>query len=275
MTPFDPGLYLPRVTGSAWWRPLLDLHGQSLDQLRKNRIDLRRAEFHPAGEQRISEPQLLAWRESLNDWASDRSFPAAMNLGKSSAWDVELGLRLLKDLGHLPEILHPDVWCWLATNLLPHFVAYRWGWPEPKDGETPVGGDAWARFGPGPKNGLRLAVQRILTYGPDIASRASEQEFQSLQNRPAYGLDKRVARLVLQTLVDAFDDPASNYGKNGGTRTLDANDVCIELRLINSLQPFCFAVEDNIVSTVEEIIERLPNIRRPLTPTGLASSDNR
>ena len=261
MTRFDADLHLPRATGSATWRPLLTLRGESAEQLVDNPIDIRSAEFHPGGEQRITESQLRAWRSDLNDWAYDRGFPTALNTERRSTWDVELGSRLLDDIEGLPEALHPDVWCWIATHLLPHFVVYRWGWPTGTDGEPPTSRQQWARFGSDLRNGLRLALHRIVTYGPELATRASEQEFQSIQYRPAFGLDQRVARLVLGTLIRAFDDPASNYGKQGGTRALDCNDVCIELRVINSLQPLCFAADDEISRVADDVIARLPELR--------------
>ncbi|MCU1365753.1 MAG: hypothetical protein JWN39_1392, partial [Ilumatobacteraceae bacterium] len=135
MTRVDAGLHLPRATGSSTWRPLLPLVGQSPEFFIDNPIDIRRAEFHSGGEQRISESQLLAWRRDLNDWAYDRGFPAPLNTERRSAWDVELGVRLLEDTQELPEAFHPDVWCWLATHLLPHFIVYRWGWPSSTNGE--------------------------------------------------------------------------------------------------------------------------------------------
>jgi hypothetical protein len=262
MSRFDADTHLPRATGSTSWRPLVELHGKSPEELSDNPIDLRRAEFHPAGERHVTEDELLSWRDDLNSWAYDRGYPSPLNTERRSNWDVELGTRLLDDTSGLPEALHPDVWCWIATHLLPHFVVYRWNWPALTHGHPPTGRAQWARFGTDLRNGLRLAVHRILTYGPDIAKRASEQEFQSIQYRPAFGLDQRVARIVLATLVDAYDDPTSNYGKNGGTRALDADDVCIELRLINSLRPLCFASDDDIVAIVHDSIDRLPEYRK-------------
>ncbi|MEP2372304.1 hypothetical protein [Ilumatobacter sp.] len=240
-------------------------------------IDLRRAEFHPAGDRQVSQDELVAWRDDLNAWAHDRGYPSALNSERRSTWDVELGARLIEDTSGLSEALHPDVWCWIATHLLPHFVVYRWGWPNLKDGSPPAGRSEWARFGPDLRNALRLAMHRILTYGPDLAARASEQEFQSIQYRPAFGLDQRVARIVLHTLVEAFDDPNSNYGKNGGTRSLDNNDVCIELRVINSLRPLCFVSDENLVQIVHDVVKRLPDLRsnesNSAAPTELAERE--
>lgn len=260
---FDAGTHLPRASGSTAWRSLGAIHGVQPDALLQLPLDLKRAEFHPAGQRQVSTDELYAWRDDLNNWAFDNGFPASLNNERRSTWDVELGTRLLQDTGGLPEAFHPDVWCWIATYLLPHFVVYRWGWPKVSNGASPEGRDAWARFGVDLRNGLRLALHRIATYGPEVCQRATEQEFQSIQYRPAFGLDRRVARVVLSTLVDAFDDPASNYGKNGGTRALDADDVCIELRLINSLRPLCFASDDRIAAIVHDAIDRLPTYRKP------------
>ncbi len=268
MTKFEPGTHFPRAAGSTSWWPLLDLHGQLPEALMENTFDLRKAEFHPAGDIQATEQQLQAWREGLNQWAYEHRFPGQLNDERRSEWDVELGLRFQEDTKGLSEAFHPDVWCWLAVHLLPHLVVYRWGWPAASDGQPPTGRAAWARFGTSLQNGLRLALHRVVTYGPEIARRASEQEFQSIQNRPAYGRDQRVARAVLRTLVDAAEDGSSVYGKGGGGgRALDADRVCTELRLINSLQPFCFAKDEEIVDTVMGVIERLPELRNVHRPT--------
>ncbi|MEQ1698535.1 MAG: hypothetical protein ABMA25_00400 [Ilumatobacteraceae bacterium] len=267
MTRFDPTTHFPRAAGGTAWRALLDVYGSMPDTFMERSIDLKRADFHPAGTNRVSEADLLSWRQDLNNWAADRAFPSELNSERRSAWDVELGIRLLDDTSGLPEAFHPDVWCWIAIHLLPHFVVYRWDWPKLVEDAPPSGRSAWARFGGDLRNGLRLAMHRISTYGPEISRRATEQEFQSIQYRPAFGLDKRVAHAVLGTLVDAYDDPDSNYGKNGGSRALDADDVCIELRLINSLRPLCFASDERISSIVLEVIERLPQFRKPAKVT--------
>lgn len=263
MSWFEDDTHFPRASGSGTWRQLLDLYGKSAEQLIDLPIDLKRAEFHPAGGHRVTEARLLEWRADLNDWAYDNGFPAKLNGQRISDWNVALGMRLLTDTRNIPEALHQGVWCWLATNLLPHFVIHRWGWPASSDGEPPNGREKWARFGLDLRNGLRLAVHRIITYGPELTGRATEQEFQSIQYRPAFGFDQRVARIVLSALVEAFHDPRSNYGKDGGDRTDDANDVCMELRVVNSLRPLCFASDAQIAGVVHEIIDRLPSLRRP------------
>jgi hypothetical protein len=264
MIAFPGDLYFPRSAGQDW-RALLGSYDAAAEDLANTAVDLRHAQFHPAGERRATEADLLEWREDLNAWAYAEGFPAPLNEASRSAWDVALGVRLLEDTEHLPESQHPDVWCWLATHLLPHFIVYRWGWPNMSGDEPPTGRAPWTRFGNTDKNGLLVARHRIRAYGPDLAKEATEQEFQSIQFRPAFGIDQRVARVVLETLITSWQDPDSNYGKNGGTRTLDANDVCIEIRLINSLRPLCFAPDAEIVEIVNDIIHRLPSIRRATT----------
>lgn len=265
MVRFDATTFFPRSSGSAFWSPLAQSFGSDLDELAKKRIDLRSAEFHPRGERRVMENELVEWREELNEWAYGAGFPSTMNLAQRSTWDIELGIKLLQSTTVLPESLHPDVWCWIAVHLLPHFVVHRWGWPASADGKPPRSWSKWARFGPGPRNGLRLAIHRVGTYGPDLARRANQEEFQSIQNRPAFSLDQRVSRAILSTILDALDDPTSHYGKSKdgqlGHRRMDANLVGMELRFINSMRPLCFATDEEISAIVNEVIGRLPNLR--------------
>jgi len=261
MSRFDTTVHFPR-SGSLDWQALLELHGSAPDSIAECPISLRYAQFHPAGERHVTEGELAEWRKDLNGFAFDNGFPSQLNEERRSRWDVLLGARLLEDTRCLPEAEHPAIWSWLATNLFPHFVVYRWGWPARQGDQPPHGREPWARFGDSDKNALLLARKRIRAYGPDLARKASEQEFQSIQYRPAFGIDQRVARVVLETLVTAWEAQDSNYGKKGGTRALDANYVCIELRLINSLRPLAFAADSEIISIVDEIIDRLPVLRR-------------
>lgn len=261
MTSFPSSLFLPRMETCDVVGILTPYFGRPADELAEKSFDLRRSEFHPRAAAKPSEGDLLSWREELNRWAWERGFPAPMDLAGRSRWDVELGSRLLADLSEVPELLHPRVWCWLATELLPHFVVHRWDWPKADQGDPPATTAAWRRFGDRAENGLRLVLHRVMVFGPETCLRATEQEFQSLRNRPAYGSDPRVAKIVLETLIEAFDNPDSNYGKNGGSRTLDANYVCIELRLINSLRPLAHLSDDRVSAVVTSVIERLPELR--------------
>ena len=261
MSQFLADTYFPRASSSVSWRSLLDQWEKPVDQIVDSSIDLRQAHFHPASEVRIGEAELISWRNELNDWAFDLGFPSAMSAEQRSAWDVALGVRLADDCAGLAEQWHPDVWCWLATHLLPHFVVYRWGWPTSQDGGPPTVRSKWARFGTDLRNGLRLAAYRVHTYGPELAGLATEQEFQSVQYRPAYGLDQRVAKVVVETLVTSYSDKKSIYGKDGGSRSLDCDDVCTDLRISNSLRPLCFMSDKEIAGMIDEAFERLPEYR--------------
>lgn len=265
MAPFGPDTHFPRASAPESARALVSIYGRRLDDIRELPLDLKVAEFHPLGKERVSEQGLLGWRNELNDWAANEGFPSEMDSNRRSEWDVLLGQRLIEDLRDAPEFLHPDVWCWIATFLLPHFVLYRWGWPKPIEGEPPKAVKTWARFGADARNGLRIAVNRILLYGPEISLKASEQEFQSIQNRPAFGADPRVAKVVMSAFMQALDDPDSNYGKNygdvPGDRSRDNNLACMELRLINSLRPLCFESDETINEITLDVVKRLPDLR--------------
>lgn len=244
------------ITLDALWR-------SPLEEIARLDVDLKHALFHPSFDERVETSRLLSWRDDLDSWASDMGYPNKMSERRRAAWDVALGERLLTDTAELSEAEDPTVWCWLATHLLPHLVVYRWGWPAGSPETGPTGRDPWTRFGPTDKNGLLLARQRVAIYGRELALHASEQEFQSIQYRPAFGLDRRVARVILEILVEAAQDMSSNYGRQGSTRSDDADDVCVELRIINSMRPFCFLSDDAIAEIVRETIERLPEIRDP------------
>jgi hypothetical protein len=258
---FGDDLHFPRPAPGPLWEPLRDAYLREPRKMLEQPFDLRAAVFHST-DRRVSDGQLKEWRTDLYSWATDHGFPQKLDGTTRSDWDVDLGVRLWADTGHLPEATHPDVWCWIAIHLLPHFVVYRWGWPTSDTDEAPIGAAKWSRFGRDLRNGLRLAVHRVRTYGEDLARLASEQEFQSIQYRPAYGLDQRVARVILETLVESYTDKDSNYGKNGGNRALDCNDVCIELRVVSSMRPLCFASDLEIAATVRSVIDRLPELRR-------------
>lgn len=271
MTRFGADAFFPRLIGNSFWQPLAELRGTGLDELSETGIDLRRSVFHPNAEYRVSEDELTRWRTDLNSWAYDQGFPNQMSRRQRNQWDVELGIKLIGDTEDLPESLHPEVWCWIAVYLLPHFVVHRWGWPDlDKEGGIPRGRSKWARFGPDARNGLRLAMHRVDTFGADAARRAEQEEFQSIQNRPSYSLDRRVSRVILEALLDALDDESSPYGKNDdgkiGNRRIDANNVGIELRIINSMQPLCFASDDQIKAIMADIIDRLPELRKREAP---------
>ena len=265
MTPFGPDIHFPRASAPESARSLVSIHGTRLDDIRDRSINLKVAEFHPLGKERVSEQELLSWREALNVWAADEGFPSQMDSSRRSEWDVLLGQRLIEDLKDSPEFLHPDIWCWIATYLLPHFVVYRWGWPRLNEGEPPKATGSWARFGSDARNGLRIAVNRILLFGPEVSLKASEQEFQSIQNRPAFGADPRVAKVVMEAFMQALDDPDSNYAKNygdvPGDRSRDNNLACMELRLINSLRPLCFESDETISEITLDVVKRLPELR--------------
>jgi len=261
MSPFNESQHLPRPPSGPTWAALREHYGKDVKDICEIDFDLRSATFHTPSSA-VEKSQLMAWRTDLNEWAFQKGLLDGAKNVSISDWDVDLGVRLVADIGTLPEFLHPETWCWIATNLLPHFVVFRWGWPALEDGEVPNTASRWVRFGRDLRNGLRLATHRIFTYGEELSRLATEQEFQSIQYRPAYGLDQRVARLILQTLVEAAADRNSNYGKNGGSRALDCNEVCIELRVLNSMRPLCFASDSQIVTVVHEVIERLPQLRR-------------
>ena len=261
MTFFKDDQFFPRARGNSFWRDLVEKRTTSLDTLAEQPFTLSTADFHPAGNLRVSESELREWREDLNRWAYDNGFPSAMNAEQRNAWDVDLGVKLISDVQLMPEARHPDVWCWIAVNLLPHFIVHRWGWPNNKDGSSPEGSSKWARFGPTGRNGLILAINRVELFGEDIARKAQQEEFQSIQYRSSYSLDPRVARVVMNTLIDSRADESSSYARNGGTVRIDANLIGIQLWIANSMRPLCFVDNEEIQSIIHEIMKRLPELR--------------
>ena len=71
-----------------------------------------------------------------------------------------------------------------------------------------------------------------------------------------------MARIVTELLLEANDDPASLYGKGGGTRSLDNDHICMELRYINSLRPLCFMSDAEVAAVVRGRVDRLPALRK-------------
>lgn len=254
------GRLLPRSGPYEAAQTLEALHGSSVEAIADVDFDLAMAHFHPSQGDTIpvTSQHLLQWREGLNAWARDEwGFPSPFGTQADRfAWDVALGSRLRHDLAGAPELLHPNVWCWIASALLPHLVVHRYGWP------TSEGSGRWRRFGPTSNNALRLPVYRDAVYGAELTLRASQQELQSILNRPSYGNDPRVARIVLGTLLAAHDDrERSGYGVGEPGRAIDADLVLQELRVRNSLRPLCFLVDDDVESEVRDAIASLPELR--------------
>lgn len=260
MSPDFAGRLFPRSGPYEAAQALEALHGSSVESISNVDFDLSRAHFHPSQEDTTSveTQQLAIWRDDLNDWARDEwGFPSPFSSQADRfAWDVALGTRIHDDLRGLPELLHPNVWCWIASALLPHLVVHRYGWP------TSDGPGRWRRFGPNPNNALRLPVYRDLVFGSELALRASQQELQSILNRPSYGNDPRVARIVLTTLVDAYvDRERTGYGDGEPGRAIDADLVLQELRVRNSLRPLCFLRDEDVAAEAGSVIASLPTLR--------------
>lgn len=262
MTRFSNTTLFPHSYGTDWME-LEKIRGSSPGEMAEIDFDLRSAHFHTAGGTPVAESALLAWRKDLNEWAWEQGFPRTLSQNEMSQWNVRLGRRLLDDTEDLPEADNPEIWSWIATFLLPHFVIYRWEWPK---GDS-TGRSAWHRFGPTHSNALYLARRRVSTFGEELTLLANEQEHQSIQYRPVFGLDRRVARLVLETMVEAKQDPTSEYWDGKSNRpekhphSRDTDDVFAELRVVNSVRPFCFLADKDVRDVVRETIASLPDIR--------------
>ena len=102
MTPFGPDIHFPRASAPESARSLVSIHGKRLDDIRDRSINLKVAEFHPSGKERVSEQELLSWREALNVWAADEGFPSQMDPSRRSEWDVLLGQHTIEDLKDSP-----------------------------------------------------------------------------------------------------------------------------------------------------------------------------
>src|SRR5262245_47872679 len=120
------GRLLPRSGAYEAALILEALHGRSVEAIAIVDFDLNKAHFHPSqGDTTpVTSHQLLEWRDEVNAWARDEwGFPSPFGTQADRfAWDVGLGARLRHDLSGVPELLHPNVWCWLAWALFPHLV---------------------------------------------------------------------------------------------------------------------------------------------------------
>lgn len=217
-----------------------------------------------SADRRVERAAVLAWRDEVNEFVRERlDFPVKMSRSRQADFDVELGLRLLNDTREIEQFEHPAFWCWLATEVFPHLVVHRWGWPSLSDeGAAPTSKRAWRRFNTSLRNGLRLTVYRVGVLGEDIARRCDEQEFQDILERPAFGNDPRVARIILAGLADAFDERATTGyglgGSDGPSRTDHAKRVAVLLRVWNAMRPLCFLPDEEIARlTLDAISETL------------------
>jgi hypothetical protein len=200
---------------------------------------------------------LKDWRQEIIQWATDEHrYPEPLSAAGKRSWNVALGERLALDLADSPEAGHPEVHCWLASRLFPDLVVWRWGepsWSTGPDGTnlytlTPK---SWWRFTTHRRNALRVVWWRATQLGRHVATHALEDEFLAVLGRPTIGADPRVARLVLEELIEQDRGGADD----GGNRGEIAKAAMVHLRRRNALRPLRHLSDDRVRAMTAESLD--------------------
>jgi hypothetical protein len=88
--------------------------------------DLAHERFAATGLQKITREELLAIRRDMDAVAATCAFPAT-SLRARQEFDRRIAIMLSNLKFPIGEMVRPDVWTWIAVNLVPHLVTWRFG----------------------------------------------------------------------------------------------------------------------------------------------------
>ena len=117
----------PRLTPVRAEEALEARAGKSFEELALT--DWRALEmrtFAPTGGVPISDLELRAFRDRLEDVSRRSGYPKLPTVKDRAAFDREAAVMIAGHAIPVGEGIRPEVWAWIATMLVPHLVVWRW-----------------------------------------------------------------------------------------------------------------------------------------------------
>lgn len=161
--------------------------------------DLSHPKSYPpaVGRPIISSDYLKDLRRGVKEIAREYGYPyrSEQKSRRMSEFDAALGNFLLDFLKITPaEAGVDEVWNFLTLVLLPDIAAWRY--PNRKDAAD---FDRWLGK---PRNVLRKVWWRAYCLGPELNLRIGEDEGVAVMERPTFGLNPKLARIIVSTHLE-------------------------------------------------------------------------
>lgn len=227
----------PRLRASRAAHVLLRQQPMGIDDLAQWTLpDLSREMFAPTGPAKVSESELLELRSALTNVAIAAGYP---KVGDESRRQFDRqATRLLGERG-LPvdEMLRADTWAWIAVNVTPHLVRWRW---QGADGAV-----SQARYcGIVQRNAVGRLWYRayVLDQGVDHADRwaladaVTEDAAMSILERTTVASDRRLARSIMRNFLDARSLPGAEARMREGLIRIRIEAVLRELAVLGDAE---------------------------------------
>ena len=163
---------------------------------------LSSAVYAPTGGSRVSADRLVEIRAGLRRCATEFGFPAAPTTSKKGGFDRAAAIFLAQAAIPEGEALRAEMWSWIAVQLVPELVAWRFS----RDG----GGVSVERFaGALVRNAIGRLWLRGVTFdeGSDSLDRwglvnaMSEDASVGILERPSLSADRRLARAICRSWI--------------------------------------------------------------------------
>lgn len=202
----DRFLY-PRLAGPYALAKLREWHGAAVEELRGLVDEWEpRTRYYEIGD-KVDAATIRKLRDDLRDMAGRHGYPSSRRRRGLSAFDRETGERMLEE--PILDVGSDDVWCYVASGLVPDVVVWRWNWPStsrlPAD-ELPA--RSFDRFLGGFRNTFRRGWYRLTTYGAgedDPPAIFWEDALVNMEERPSIGSNPRVASRLFHATRPLLD----------------------------------------------------------------------
>lgn len=216
----------------------------TLDELEALPVpDLANEKFAPTGPAKVARDRLLTLRDQLTTTARSAGYPDRTDKGFRE-FDYRAAVLLYHFGVPLGQALRSDVWAWIAVDLVPHLVEWRWGKSEKTASVRRYGGIIQ-------RNGIgrlwyraHVMVDRSSKDPWTVLRLVNEDAHVQVLERTSVSKDTRVAKYLLEQWIRA-----------GGGEAVLRNSV-IRIRVKTMLIEVSVLSEQQLRALIDETIQQ-------------------